>query len=264
MRTLRILTTMAMMLALPAFLRAQERERGGGRGERFQERPSSRQSSPRPSRPEGRMERRPEGRMERGGRPAARRIQEVEREAPPMRRQERGQERDRQDRGRDRSPERGFEEPRRDRGDSGRGQGSYPVRVRERGEARDWQGARGWERHGAWQPHRTWEEHRVADWGAVHRTWAQRGGYGGYWIPQDRFYAYYGPSHVFRFYPQIYLGYPRFSYGPYWFLIVDPWPGEWDDAWYDSGDCYIDYVGDGYYLFNRAHPGVAIAVTVML
>ncbi len=57
-------------------------------------------------------------------------------------------------------------------------------------------------------------------------------------------------------------GYPRFQYGGFWFGVVDPWPEYWSDDWYDNDDVYIDYSGDGYYLYNRRYPGDRIAITV--
>ncbi len=92
----------------------------------------------------------------------------------------------------------------------------------------------------------------------------QRGGYGGYFIPANHFHLYYGPAHFFRIHtrPVIVMGYPRFSYRGYWFMIVDPWPEFWADTWYADDDVYIDY-DDGYYLHNRRHPGVSIAVSVV-
>lgn len=59
-------------------------------------------------------------------------------------------------------------------------------------------------------------------------------------------------------------GYPRFQYGGYWFSLIDPWPEYWANDWYESDDVYIDYVGDGYYLYNRRHPGIAIALNVFV
>jgi hypothetical protein len=59
----------------------------------------------------------------------------------------------------------------------------------------------------------------------------------------------------------IHMGYPRFRYGNQWFLIVDPWPEFWSDRWYVDDDVYIDY-SDGYYLYNRRHPGIAVAISV--
>jgi hypothetical protein len=61
----------------------------------------------------------------------------------------------------------------------------------------------------------------------------------------------------------MYMGYPRFEYGGYSFLLVDPWPEYWSDNWFDSDDLYIDY-NDGYYLYDRRYPQVALAVTIML
>ena len=53
---------------------------------------------------------------------------------------------------------------------------------------------------------------------------------------------------------------PRFQYGGYWFEIVDPWPVEW--AYTD--DVYIDYVDGDYLLFDLLHPGVRVAVFVVM
>ncbi len=57
-------------------------------------------------------------------------------------------------------------------------------------------------------------------------------------------------------------GYPRFQYGVYWFSLIDPWPEYWSDDWYDNDDVYVDYSEDGYYMYNRRHPGDRIAVSV--
>ena len=110
-----------------------------------------------------------------------------------------------------------------------------------------------------------WQENRSQNWQNDHRTWSQRGGYGGYYIPQDRFSLYFGTGHLFRIrsQPIIVGGYPRFKYGGFWFMMVDPWPAYWSDNWYSNDDVYIDY-DDGYYLYNRRYPGTAIAITVVL
>jgi hypothetical protein len=55
-------------------------------------------------------------------------------------------------------------------------------------------------------------------------------------------------------------GQPRFQYSGYWFTIVDPWPVGW--AYTDQ--CYIDYIDGQYFLFDLLHPGVQIAITVVL
>jgi hypothetical protein len=80
-------------------------------------------------------------------------------------------------------------------------------------------------------------------------------------IPDDKFRAHFGHDHHFRpGRPVIVDNEPRFQYSGYWFQFADPWPAGWS---YDD-DCYIDYVDDGYYLFDPVHPGVRIAVTVIL
>ncbi len=112
-----------------------------------------------------------------------------------------------------------------------------------------------------------WRQHRAQSWRTEHRTWQQRGGYDGYRIPDDHFRGYFGPRHGFRIYGLPYLvtnGYPRFQYRGYWFSPVDPWPEYWASNWYDTDDVYINYVDDGYYLYNRGYPRVAIAINISL
>jgi hypothetical protein len=110
-----------------------------------------------------------------------------------------------------------------------------------------------------------WEDHRAHDWKHEHRGWRERGGYKGYRIPEDRFRAHFGRGHWFRVRNAPVLvvdGHPRFQYGGFWFGVVDPWPEYWSRTWYETDDVYVDYVNDGYYMYNRSHPGVAIAVNV--
>jgi hypothetical protein len=59
-------------------------------------------------------------------------------------------------------------------------------------------------------------------------------------------------------------GDPRFQYQGYWFSLVDPWPGSWANNWYDTDDVYVSYVNNGYYLFDRRHPDVGIAISVSM
>ena len=106
---------------------------------------------------------------------------------------------------------------------------------------------------------------RARSWSTDHRSWAQRGGYNGYRIPDDRFRLYFGRQHYFRMYglPMVFVGgYPRFQYDGYWVTFVDPWPEMWPATWYQTDDVYLDYMNDGYYLYNRARPGPGIAVTL--
>ncbi len=274
MKPLSVLNAAAILLTLTLPLGAQHDHPREDRGQ-----------EPRAEHPRGRQEGRPERaprapaqleRME----PRRERLEpqrESQRIQEPDRLERRGREwparsqeaRGREDRGNGDRPQR---EERRRREDPregvnpfhGSGRGDYPVQMRTRQDARSWQSQRGWQQNGSWQPHNSWRENRVQNWEAAHRAWAQRGGYGGYYIPQERFYAYYGPRNYFAFRPVIYMGYPRFWYGQYWFQIVDPWPYDWDEDWYDSGDCYIDFVDGGYYLYNRRHPDIALAVSVSL
>src|SRR6266576_4260239 len=110
-----------------------------------------------------------------------------------------------------------------------------------------------------------WQDHRAQHWEQEHHTWHERGGYRGYRIPQDRFRANFGRGHWFRVHSAPILvvgGYPRFQYGGFWFSVVDPWPEYWSDDWYDNDDVYIEYYGDGYYLYNRRFPQDRIAISV--
>jgi hypothetical protein len=109
-----------------------------------------------------------------------------------------------------------------------------------------------------------WQQHRAGNWQSDHRTWQQRGGYHGYRVPDDRFRSYFGPDHGFRIQGLPFLvvgGYPRFQYEGYWLSVVDPWPANWGNDWYDNDQVYVSYVDNGYYLYNRSYPGVGIAVS---
>ncbi len=112
-----------------------------------------------------------------------------------------------------------------------------------------------------------WQQHRSRNWQSDHRDWQQRGGYHGYRIPDDRYRGYFGPSHEFRIYGLPFLvvgGYPRFQYQGYWISTVDPWPEAWGNDWYDNDDVYVNYVDNGYYLYNRNYPGQGIAINITL
>ena len=61
--------------------------------------------------------------------------------------------------------------------------------------------------------------------------------------------------------PAIYNGYPRFEYGGFSFLILDPWPENWPENWYQTDDVYIGF-DDGYYLYDRNYPDQRLAITV--
>ena len=123
------------------------------------------------------------------------------------------------------------------------------------------------QRHSSAQVHQqqvAFQNNRAHSWQSEHRTWQQRGGYSGYRVPDDRFREYYGQDHAFRIYslPVIFIGGgQRFQYGGYWFGLIDPWPEYWPSDWYDSDDVYVNYDGDGYYLYNRRYPSDRIAIS---
>ena len=135
----------------------------------------------------------------------------------------------------------------------------------ERAQTRDESGRRTPEQQRV--QHAAWHEHGSHNWDADHRNWQQRGGYHGYRIPDDRFRGYFGQDHGFRISGLPFLvvgGFPRFQYQGYWFSEVDPWPEYWGDNWYDNDDVYVNYVDNGYYLYNRRYPNVGIAINVSM
>ena len=90
-----------------------------------------------------------------------------------------------------------------------------------------------------------------------HPAEARQGGH----IPDDRFRANFGRQHTFTIgHPVIVEGTPRFQYGGYWFVIAQPWPVGW--AYTDV--VYVDYIDGEYFLLSPVHPGVQIAINVIL
>jgi len=88
-------------------------------------------------------------------------------------------------------------------------------------------------------------------------TGGRRGGR----IPDDKFRASFGRQHTFAIgHPNRVQGRPTFQYGGYSFTLVDAWPADW--AYTD--ECYIDYIDGEYFLFDLAHPGVQLAIVVVL
>jgi hypothetical protein len=59
-------------------------------------------------------------------------------------------------------------------------------------------------------------------------------------------------------------GSPSFQYGGFWFSVVDPWPEYWPSDWYENDEVYINYNGDGYYLYNHRYPWDRVSVSVYL
>jgi hypothetical protein len=109
------------------------------------------------------------------------------------------------------------------------------------------------------------QQSRATSWTTQHQTWQQRGGYNGYRIPESRFSQYFGSGHFFHIggLPLLFVGgYPRFQYDGYWVTVMDPWPDNWAPDWYETDNLYVDWVGDGYYLFDSNYPGIGLAVTI--
>jgi hypothetical protein len=79
-------------------------------------------------------------------------------------------------------------------------------------------------------------------------------------IPDDKFRAHFGRSHTFTAKTVIVSGQPQFQYSGYSFELVDAWPMSW--AYTD--DCYIDFIDGEYFLFDLLHPGVRVAVFVVM
>lgn len=103
----------------------------------------------------------------------------------------------------------------------------------------------------------TQAEHQEKSSEHMQQAGGQRGGH----IPDDKFRANFGREHtVVINRPVIVEGQPRFQYGGYWFNIVDAWPAGW--AYTDQ--CYIDYVDGEYFLFDLLHPGVRVAIIVVM
>jgi len=93
-----------------------------------------------------------------------------------------------------------------------------------------------------------------------HQAEGRKGRQGGH-IPDDRFRANFGRQHTFAIgQPVIVEGSPRFQYGGYWFVIAQPWPVGW--AYTDV--VYVDYIDGEYFLLSPVHPGVQIAINVIL
>jgi hypothetical protein len=80
-------------------------------------------------------------------------------------------------------------------------------------------------------------------------------------IPDDKFRASFGRQHTFHVQRTqvVNTSQPVIVYGGYSFELVEAWPLDWG---FDD-DVYIDYVDDGYYLFDPLHPGIRIAVFVV-
>jgi hypothetical protein len=90
---------------------------------------------------------------------------------------------------------------------------------------------------------------------------SQEGRRSGGHIPDDKFRSQFGRQHTFRVSrPTVVGGQPQFQYGGYSFEIVDAWPAEWSY----SDEVYVDYINGEYILYDLAHPGVSVALVVVM
>ncbi|MDE3200279.1 MAG: hypothetical protein KGN79_05095 [Acidobacteriota bacterium] len=100
-----------------------------------------------------------------------------------------------------------------------------------------------------------------------HQTWERRGGYSGARIPEDQFTKSFGKSHTFRMAEVPFRnngGLLRFKYAGHWMTMMDRYPEYWSADWDQKDDMYVDYAGDGYYLYDikfPGKPGVAISIS---
>jgi hypothetical protein len=80
-------------------------------------------------------------------------------------------------------------------------------------------------------------------------------------IPEDRFRQQFGRSHTFAVRPVgVSGGQQGFVYSGYTFVFLDPWPEDWA---YDDG-YYVDDLDGDYYLYDLMHPGMRIALFVVM
>ena len=80
-------------------------------------------------------------------------------------------------------------------------------------------------------------------------------------IPDDRFRSAFGRTHTFAVRPVVVsAGQQGFLYGGYTFVFLDPWPEDWGY----SDDCYVDYMDGDYYLYDLLHPGMRVALFVVM
>ncbi len=94
-----------------------------------------------------------------------------------------------------------------------------------------------------------------------HAQHAQAGGNrGGGRIPEEKFRSSFGRQHTFVVNRPASGGQPQFQYGGYSFNIIDAWPAEWSY----SDQVYVDYVDGQYFLYDLAHPGVTVAIVVVM
>lgn len=164
---------------------------------------------------------------------------------------------------------RGQPQQQRDQQDERRRQDARPPQQEQRRPEQDRRQVQDQRREGGTQDRgerqTAFREHRAKSWQSEHHRWHERGGYHGFRIPEDRFRASFGEDHSFRisnFSFRTVSGSPAFLCQGFWVVLVDPIPEFWGEDWYDTDDVYISWLDDGYYLFDRRYPSIAIAVTI--
>jgi hypothetical protein len=85
-----------------------------------------------------------------------------------------------------------------------------------------------------------------------------RGGHDHGRISNAHYESRFGREHSFHVSHGDY-NHRRFRYGGYAFGFIDPWPMDWGY----SDDVYVEYTDDGYYMYDRFHPGVRIAINIL-
>jgi hypothetical protein len=90
------------------------------------------------------------------------------------------------------------------------------------------------------------------------RARENQGGHAHGRISSARYESRFGREHSFHVNRGDY-DHRRFRYGGYAFGFVDPWPMGWGY----SDDVYVEYTDDGYFMYNRFHPGVRISINIL-
>jgi hypothetical protein len=101
-----------------------------------------------------------------------------------------------------------------------------------------------------------WQDHARAQHSPP--TGGRSGFYQGSRISNHHYAGRFGREHSFHVNRRDY-DHRRFRYGGYAFSFVDPWPMGWGY----SDDVYVEYTDDGYYMYNRFHPGVRISIDIL-
>ncbi len=78
-------------------------------------------------------------------------------------------------------------------------------------------------------------------------------------IPEEHFQSHFGRNHEFRLdHHELAAGRREFRYNGAAFAMAQPWPS----TWMYSDVLYVDQIGGAYYLCNRMHPGVRVALNL--